>query len=62
VLLAAGNVKDHAHDACLALLSSAEGPLLVPSLVLGEMGYLRLQASRCGQALAWTRQNPDRSG
>jgi uncharacterized protein len=40
VLLAAGNVKDHAHHACLALLSSAEGPLLVPSPVLGEMGYL----------------------
>lgn len=40
VLLAAGNVKDHAHEACLALLSSAEGPLLVPSPVLGEVGYL----------------------
>jgi uncharacterized protein len=48
VLLAAGNVKDHAHDACLALLSSAEGPLLVPSPVLGEVGYL-LQ-SRVGPA------------
>ena len=34
------NVKDHAHDACLALLSSAEGPLLVPSPVPGKMGYL----------------------
>lgn len=40
VLLAAGNIKDHAHDACLALLSSAGGPLLVPSPVLGEVGYL----------------------
>ena len=40
VLLAAGNVKDHYHDACVALLRSAEGPLLVPSPVLGEIGYL----------------------
>ncbi len=48
VLLAAGNVKDHAHDACLALLRSAPGPLLVPSPVLGEVGYL-LQ-SRVGPA------------
>jgi hypothetical protein len=40
VLLAAGNVKDHAHEACVALLSSAEGPLLVPSPVLGEVGFL----------------------
>src|SRR6266516_3924567 len=31
VLLAAGNVKDHAHQACLRLLRHAEGPLLVPS-------------------------------
>jgi predicted nucleic acid-binding protein len=40
VLLAAGNVKDHAHQACLKLLRQAEGPLLVPSPVLGEIGYL----------------------
>ena len=40
VLLAAGNVRDHHHAACLALLRSAEGPLLVPSPVLGEIGYL----------------------
>ncbi len=40
VLLAAGNVKDQAHQACLRLLRRAEGPLLVPSPVLGEMGYL----------------------
>ncbi|MDQ2813086.1 MAG: PIN domain-containing protein [Actinomycetota bacterium] len=40
VLLAAGNVKDHAHRACLNLLRQAEGPLLVPSPVLGEIGYL----------------------
>jgi predicted nucleic acid-binding protein len=40
VLLAAGNVKDQAHRACVRLLRSAEGPLLVPSPVLGEMGYL----------------------
>lgn len=40
VLLAAGNVKDHAHDACLNLLRQAEGPLLVPSPVFGEIGYL----------------------
>ena len=39
-LLAAGNVKDHAHQACLRLLRHAEGPLLVPSPVLGEIGYL----------------------
>ena len=37
VLLAAGNVKDHAHQACLRLLRHAEGPLLVPSPVLGEV-------------------------
>jgi uncharacterized protein len=40
VLLAAGNVKDHAHQACLKLLRQAQGPLLVPSPVLGEIGYL----------------------
>lgn len=40
VLLAAGNVKDHAHHASLKLLRTAEGPLLVPSPVLGEVGYL----------------------
>jgi hypothetical protein len=40
VLLAAGNVKDHHHAACLALMRAAEGPLLVPSPVLGEIGYL----------------------
>ena len=40
VLLAAGNVKDQAHRACVRLLRQAEGPLLVPSPVLGEVGYL----------------------
>jgi predicted nucleic acid-binding protein len=40
VLLAAGNVRDHHHAACLALLRIAEAPLLVPSPVLGEIGYL----------------------
>jgi predicted nucleic acid-binding protein len=40
VLLATGNVKDHHHAACLALIRAAEGPLLVPSPVLGEIGYL----------------------
>jgi uncharacterized protein len=39
VLLAAGNVKDHAYRGCLRLLRHAEGPL-VPSPVLGEIGYL----------------------
>jgi uncharacterized protein len=40
VLLAAGNVKDQDHHACLGLLRTAAGPLLVPSPVLGEVGYL----------------------
>jgi predicted nucleic acid-binding protein len=40
VLLAAGNIKDQAHRACVRLLRRAEGPLLVPSPVLGEIGYL----------------------
>jgi predicted nucleic acid-binding protein len=40
VLLAAGNVKDNHHSACLSLMRAAEGPLLVPSPVLGEIGYL----------------------
>lgn len=40
VLLAAGNVKDRHHDACLELLRRAKGPLLVPAPVLGEIGYL----------------------
>jgi predicted nucleic acid-binding protein len=40
VLLAAGNIKDHAHQACVQLLRRAEGPLLVPSPVRGEVGYL----------------------
>jgi uncharacterized protein len=35
VLLAAGNVKDNHHAACLSLMRAAEGPLLVPSPVLG---------------------------
>ena len=34
VLLAAGNIKDQAHRACVRLLRQAEGPLL------GEIGYL----------------------
>jgi uncharacterized protein len=40
VLLATGNFKDQAHPACVRLLRQAEGPLLVPSPVLGEIGYL----------------------
>jgi predicted nucleic acid-binding protein len=41
VLLAAGNVRDHYHAACLSLMRAAEGrPLLVPSPVLSEIGYL----------------------
>jgi hypothetical protein len=40
VPLAAGNVKDHARQACRRLLRHAEGPLLVPSPVPGEIGYL----------------------
>jgi uncharacterized protein len=40
VLLAAGNTKDQAHGACIRLLRTAEGPLLVPSPVMGEIGYL----------------------
>jgi uncharacterized protein len=40
VLLAAGNTKDHAHRACIGLLREANGPLLVPSPVMGEIGYL----------------------
>jgi predicted nucleic acid-binding protein len=38
VLLAAGNVKDHARQACLRLLRHAEDPLLVPSPFPGEIG------------------------
>ncbi|GAA4567361.1 hypothetical protein GCM10023193_46180 [Planotetraspora kaengkrachanensis] len=40
VLRAVGNVKDERHQACLKLLRQAEGPLLVPSPVMGEVGYL----------------------
>src|SRR6266852_2386560 len=40
VLLAAGNVKDQAHLACVSLLRQADGALLVPSPVMGEVGYL----------------------
>jgi predicted nucleic acid-binding protein len=40
VLLAAGNIKDQAHTACVRLLRRADGPLLVPSPVMGEVGYL----------------------
>ncbi|MEU4327599.1 type II toxin-antitoxin system VapC family toxin [Nonomuraea dietziae] len=40
VLLAAGNAKDEHHHACLKLLRQAGGPLLVPSPVMGEVGYL----------------------
>ncbi|MBO3748979.1 PIN domain-containing protein [Streptosporangiaceae bacterium NEAU-GS5] len=40
VLLAAGNIKDEHHEARLRLLRQAEGPLLVPSPVMGEVGYL----------------------
>jgi uncharacterized protein len=38
VLLAAGNVKDNHHATCLSLMRAAEGPLLVSSPVLGEIG------------------------
>jgi uncharacterized protein len=31
---------DQAHQTCLRLLRQADGPLLVPSPVLGEIGYL----------------------
>ena len=51
VLLAAGNIKDQAHRACVRLLRQAEGPLLVPSPVLGEIGYL-LQSRVGSQAEA----------
>ncbi len=40
VLLAAGNIKDQAHQSCVRLLRQAAGPLLVPSPVMGEVGYL----------------------
>ena len=40
MLLAAGNSKDQAHRACVRLLRQAVGPLLVPSPVLGKVGYL----------------------
>lgn len=40
VLLAAGNVKDEHHHVCLKLLRQADGPLLVPAPVMGEIGYL----------------------
>ncbi|GGO24990.1 type II toxin-antitoxin system VapC family toxin [Microbispora bryophytorum] len=40
VLLAVGNAKDKHHQACLKLLREVEGPLLVPSPVMGEVGYL----------------------
>jgi len=40
VLMAAGNIKDRAHAACVRLLRQADGPLLVPTPVLGEIGYL----------------------
>lgn len=39
-LLAAGNVKDEHHYACVKLLRQADGPLLVPAPVMGEIGYL----------------------
>ncbi len=52
VLLAAGNARDYHHAACLTLLRDAEGPLLVPSPVLGEIGYL-LQ-SRVGPHAEYT--------
>ncbi len=40
VLLASGNVKVPAHQACLSLLRQADGPLLVPSPVPCHIGYL----------------------
>jgi hypothetical protein len=48
VLPAARNVKDHYHDACVALLCNAEGPLLVPSPVPGETGPCRVAARVAG--------------
>jgi len=51
VLLAAGNIKDRAHQACVGLLRQAEGPLLVPSPVLGEIGYLLQSRVGPGQKL-----------
>jgi len=40
VLLAAGNIKDQAHRVCVRLLRQAEEPLLMPSPMLNEIGYL----------------------
>jgi hypothetical protein len=50
VLLVAGNVKDHAHQACLRLLRHAEGPLLVPSPGAGRDRVSSLQSRVAPQA------------
>ncbi|GGP92124.1 hypothetical protein GCM10010140_22400 [Streptosporangium pseudovulgare] len=39
VLIAVGSKKDRHHHACLDLLRRTKGPILVPSPVLGEVGY-----------------------
>jgi hypothetical protein len=45
-----GNIKDQAHRACVRLLRQAEGPPLVSSPVLGEIGYLLGRADRDASA------------
>jgi uncharacterized protein len=39
-LYAAAAKEDNDHQRCVELLASAEGPLLVPELVVCEVGYL----------------------
>jgi hypothetical protein len=38
-LVAAASTRDRNHERCVALLSTAPGPLLVPSLVVTEVAY-----------------------
>ncbi|MGH3545705.1 MAG: type II toxin-antitoxin system VapC family toxin [Mycobacteriales bacterium] len=60
-LLAVASDKDRYHDACVRLLSTNPGPLLVPSLVLGETCYL-LQSRRGNRAEAKFLEAFDKDG
>ncbi|UNX56122.1 PIN domain-containing protein [Georgenia sp. TF02-10] len=45
-IVAAANRKDNYHESCVELLETHPGPLLLPSPLVGEVGYML--ASRAG--------------
>ena len=59
-LVAAAATRDRNHERCVDLLSKAEGPLLVPTLVVTEVAYFL--ADRIGTAAERAFANALRGG